>query len=87
MKVEAAGSTGAPPAKPCLVKVSNLQKDYTSRDGQTIQALMDVNLEIADSEFLSIVGPSGCGKTTLLKILSGVLQSSAGEVHIARKRL
>jgi len=44
---------------------------------QNIQALMDVNLEIAESEFLSIVGPSGCGKTTLLKILSGVLQSSA----------
>jgi NitT/TauT family transport system ATP-binding protein len=80
-------AAGAPSEKPLLVKVSNLEKQYTSRDGQEIQALKDVNLEIVESEFVSIVGPSGCGKTTLLKILSGVLQSSAGEVHIAGRRL
>ena len=88
MNAEVAGAaTGVPPTKSCLVKVSNLEKDYTSRDGQTIQALKDVNLEIAESEFVSIVGPSGCGKTTLLKILSGVLRSSRGEIHIAGQRL
>jgi NitT/TauT family transport system ATP-binding protein len=79
--------TAVPPDRPCLVRVSNLEKTYTSRDGQNIQALKDVNLEIAESEFVSIVGPSGCGKTTLLKILSGVLQRSGGEVHVAGQRL
>jgi NitT/TauT family transport system ATP-binding protein len=74
---------GVRPQKPCLVEISNLTKDYTSRDGQNIRALEDVSLEIAESEFLSIVGPSGCGKTTLLKILSGVLRASRGEVRIA----
>src|SRR5262245_7988891 len=88
MKAEAAKSAaGAPSGRPCLVKVSNLTKDYTSRDGQIIPALKDVNLDIAESEFVSIVGPSGCGKTTLLKILSGVLQSSAGDVYVAGQRL
>jgi len=79
--------TATPPDRPCLVRVSNLEKTYTSRDGHNIQALKDVNLEIAEREFVSIVGPSGCGKTTLLKILSGVLQGSAGEVYVAGQRL
>jgi NitT/TauT family transport system ATP-binding protein len=88
MNAAVAGTaSSAPSEKSCLVKAANLQKDFTSRDGETIHALKDVNLDIAESEFVSIVGPSGCGKTTLLKILSGVLQSSAGEVYIAGQRL
>ena len=88
MRPEDAGTAiSVPSEKPCLVKVSNLGKNYPSRDGQNIRALKGVNLEIAESEFVSVVGPSGCGKTTLLKILSGVLQSSAGEVCIAGQRL
>jgi NitT/TauT family transport system ATP-binding protein len=88
MRADAAGTaTGVPSERSCLLKVSNLAKDYPSRDGQSIRALKDVNLEIAETEFVSIVGPSGCGKTTLLKILSGVLHCSAGEVYIAGQRL
>jgi NitT/TauT family transport system ATP-binding protein len=88
MKAEAVTTaTGVPSARPGLVEVSNLSKDYTTRDGQNIVALKDVSLTIAQSEFVSLVGPSGCGKTTLLRILSGVLQGSAGEVRIAEQRL
>src|SRR5262245_48110700 len=88
MTADAAGTIPAVPRhRPSLVRVSNLEKAYTSRDGQNIQALKDVTLDIAESEFVSIVGPSGCGKTTLLRILSGVLQGSAGDVHIAGQRL
>jgi len=39
-----------------------------------------IDLDVADGEFLSIVGPSGCGKTTLLRLLAGLLQPSAGEL-------
>jgi len=67
----------------CLVRITDLQKIYRTRDGDEIHALKDVNLAIREREFVSIVGPSGCGKTTLLKILSGVLSRSSGEVLVS----
>jgi len=74
---------GATAEPNCLVRISDLQKVYKTRDGNDIHALKDVNLAIAEREFVSIVGPSGCGKTTLLKILSGILARSSGEVVVA----
>ena len=47
-----------------------------------MSALEDVSIEIPPRSFVSVVGPSGCGKTTLLKVISGVLRPSAGEVLI-----
>ncbi|MDF2114131.1 ABC transporter ATP-binding protein [Roseiarcaceae bacterium H3SJ34-1] len=70
-----------------LVRISNLEKKYQTRDGKAIHALADVNLDIEEGEFVSIVGPSGCGKTTLLKILTGVLSRSSGDILIAGSRL
>jgi NitT/TauT family transport system ATP-binding protein len=66
-----------------LVRISDLEKIYRTRDGDEIHALKDVNLAIEEREFVSIVGPSGCGKTTLLKILSGVLSRSSGEILVS----
>src|SRR5579864_2012051 len=75
------------PAQDRLLRVVDLQKWYTARDASQLQALKDVNLEVRDREFVSIVGPSGCGKTTLLRILSGVLGRSQGEVLVRGQRL
>lgn len=51
------------------------------RFGEMI-ALQDINLTIRPSEFVSLLGPSGCGKTTLLRIISGFLKPSAGQIRI-----
>lgn len=42
--------------------------------------LHDVNLDIAENEFVTLLGPSGCGKTTLLRILGGFLKPTSGKV-------
>jgi NitT/TauT family transport system ATP-binding protein len=65
-----------------LVRISELEKTYATKDGKMIHALTGVSLDIASGEFVSIVGPSGCGKTTLLKILAGILEHSTGNVTI-----
>jgi len=46
-------------------------------------ALDDVNLDIADGEFVAVVGPSGCGKSTLLRIAAGLDTPTAGRIEIA----
>lgn len=46
-------------------------------------ALDNINMSIKTGDFFSILGPSGCGKTTLLNIISGFLEPSAGEVSIS----
>ena len=46
------------------------------------QVLHNVDLEVADGEFLVLVGPSGCGKSTLLRLIAGLEEVSAGEIVI-----
>lgn len=45
--------------------------------------LQDLNLDVAEGQFISIVGPSGVGKTTLLRCLSGLLRPKAGTIEVA----
>lgn len=66
-----------------VIAMERLARTFSGRKTGYIQALEDITLDIREGEFFSIVGPSGCGKTTLLKILSGILQPSAGKVSIA----
>ena len=47
-----------------------------------VDALSDINLEIAHREFMVIVGPSGCGKSTLLRVIAGLEQLSTGEIYV-----
>jgi multiple sugar transport system ATP-binding protein len=46
------------------------------------QVLHNVDLQVADGEFLVLVGPSGCGKSTLLRLIAGLEEVSAGEIVI-----
>ena len=65
-----------------MIVVSSLEKTYATRGRAQVQALAGISLEIGAGEFITIVGQSGCGKTTLLKILAGLLQRSAGSVTL-----
>jgi NitT/TauT family transport system ATP-binding protein len=67
-------------AVPALIRIRGLEKRFSTRSGETVTALFDINLDIAEHEFVSVVGPSGCGKTTLLRILAGLEQATAGSV-------
>ena len=50
-------------------------------------ALSGVDLTVKKGEFVTVVGPSGCGKSTLLRIASGLTPATAGETHVATKRI
>ncbi|MCD7761071.1 MAG: ATP-binding cassette domain-containing protein, partial [Clostridiales bacterium] len=60
------------------VKLKNLKKIYDNK----VTAVHDVNLEIADKEFIVLVGPSGCGKSTTLRMVAGLEEISEGELYI-----
>ncbi len=67
-----------------LVEIENLSLIYQSKTSETL-ALKNINLNIAEREFVSIVGPSGCGKTTILSLISGLLKPTSGMVKINGK--
>lgn len=57
------------------LKVTNLHKEY---EGKVV--LNDINFDVYEGEFLSILGPSGCGKTTLVRILMGLEHANSGAI-------
>ncbi|MCM1148802.1 MAG: sn-glycerol-3-phosphate ABC transporter ATP-binding protein UgpC [Butyricicoccus sp.] len=63
------------------VLLKDLKKVY---DGG-VTAVHDVNLKIADKEFIVLVGPSGCGKSTTLRMVAGLEEISGGELYIDGK--
>ncbi len=71
----------APPASTPKLRLDHVGKAF-ERDGKTTAVLDDLNLDVADGEFVCIVGPSGCGKSTLLNLLGGFLSPSSGRIII-----
>ena len=65
------------------VTFQNVNKVYPGG----VQAVCDLNLKIADGEFVVLVGPSGCGKSTTLRMLAGLEQISSGEIRIGDRRV
>ena len=64
------------------IRIKNVAKRFGS-----YQALHDIDLTIADREFMVLLGASGCGKTTLLRIVAGLETASEGEVWIGGRRV
>ena len=69
-----------------LVQVRNLHKVFR-RGSERIDVLQGVNLDLGQSEFLSLMGPSGSGKTTLLNLIGGLDTPTDGSVTIGGDRI
>lgn len=65
------------------IKIEYLSMVFQDKNGgEPVTALKNVNLDIKEGEFISLLGPSGCGKTTLLRIIGDLLQPSNGKVTV-----
>lgn len=65
--------------------MAEIRFEHVTKKFGSVVALNDLNLEITDREFVTLVGPSGCGKSTTLNILAGLEDASAGLVYIDDK--
>src|ERR1700676_28094 len=68
-------------ASEAIVRVTGVHK-YFRRGSEQIDVLNDLNMEVAEGEFLGLMGPSGSGKTTLLNLIAGLDRPSQGEVWV-----
>lgn len=66
------------------IEIRNVKKVF-GNGTKSVTALNDVNLEIPENEFTTIVGPSGCGKSTLLYMLAGFEKPTSGEIILSGK--
>ncbi len=67
-----------------FLSIQQVGKRFFSR-GTLVHAMSEVNLDVDEGEFVTIVGPSGCGKSTLLNILAGLYPPSSGAVFFRGK--
>lgn len=65
------------------IKLQHIYKRYS----ETVTAVKDFNLDIADKEFIVFVGPSGCGKSTTLRMVAGLEEISEGDLYIGDRRV
>lgn len=73
-------STGSP-----AVTAVNVGKIFDGKKGAQVTALEDINLTVAQGEFVSLIGPSGCGKSTLMRLIADLDQPTSGELTVFGK--
>jgi NitT/TauT family transport system ATP-binding protein len=78
--------SGALPDGEAEIELRGVSKRFRARNRETL-ALTDIDLGIRKQEFVTLLGQSGCGKTTMLRVLAGLTQPTAGDVTIGRRPL
>jgi len=63
------------------IKIDDVSLTFTTNDGP-VHALQNINLDIQNGDFVSLIGPSGCGKTTLLRAIADLEQATAGNILV-----
>lgn len=63
-----------------IIRACGVCKSHRLTNGESVQALDNIDLCVAEREFLTLVGPSGCGKSTLLALLAGLSRPDSGEI-------
>ena len=69
-----------------FLDISRISKRFVT-DGAVFEALKDVDLKIAEGEFITLIGHSGCGKSTVLNILAGLLDVTDGGIFWKGRKL
>ncbi|MEA2498663.1 MAG: NitT/TauT family transport system ATP-binding protein [Actinomycetota bacterium] len=64
------------------ISIQGVGHSYVTNEGRRVEALKEVDLEIAAGEFVVFLGPSGCGKSTLLLTVAGLLKPTTGRVRL-----
>ncbi len=72
----------APQPAPPMIAISGVSQTFKTAGRKEHLAIADIDLEIADGAFVSILGPSGCGKSTLLYIVGGFVAPTEGTVKV-----
>src|SRR3981189_3530292 len=67
------------------MQMPRVQFEKITKSYGRVPVLANLDLEINDGEFVVLLGPSGCGKTTLLNLLAGLIEVTAGRIQIGGK--
>jgi len=66
---------------PVVIDAAGVSLTFATADG-TVEALSNIDLQIAEGDFVTLIGPSGCGKTTLLRIIADLERPTAGTLAV-----
>ena len=69
-----------------FIKVENIEMVFETRKGR-FHALRDIQLNVAQGEFVTLIGHSGCGKSTLLNLIAGLLRPTSGVLLCDRREI